>query len=185
MNFSGDTKIVTLAGKYCESGDILIKDIFKAIEFSKEHQKICTFRLNAYSDIKWEFIKVTYNNKIYKNIFELFSEYTFYDYTKISNRITPKNYQLTYSYYGNNKYFKDVLKTDQNIAIVFDKLPKIVAPSTAESTLSLSPILYFPVNSIMPSCSSDIPNSRSESNIPFDSTPLISDFLRLVLVPGI
>jgi diaminopimelate decarboxylase len=27
MNFSGDTKIVTLAGKYCESGDILIKDI--------------------------------------------------------------------------------------------------------------------------------------------------------------
>ena len=27
MNFSGDTKVVTLAGKYCESGDILIKDI--------------------------------------------------------------------------------------------------------------------------------------------------------------
>ena len=27
MNFSGDTKLVTLAGKYCESGDILIKDI--------------------------------------------------------------------------------------------------------------------------------------------------------------
>ena len=27
MNSSGDTKIVTLAGKYCESGDILIKDI--------------------------------------------------------------------------------------------------------------------------------------------------------------
>ena len=104
---------------------LLIKDIYKAIEFSKEHQKICTFRLNAYSDIKWENIKVTHNNKVYNNIFELFSEYTFYDYTKIPNRTTPNNYELTYSYYGNNKYFQDVLKTDQNIAIVFDKLPKI------------------------------------------------------------
>ena len=104
--------------------DLLIKDIFKAIEFSKEHQKICTFRLNTYSDIKYENIKVTYNNIEYDNIFELFSEYKFYDYTKIANRKPPKNYELTYSYYGDNKYFKDVLKTDQNIAIVFDKLPK-------------------------------------------------------------
>ena len=104
--------------------ELLIKDIYKAIEFSKEHNKICTFRLNAYSDIKFENIKVTYNNKVYNNIFELFSDYTFYDYSKIANRKLPKNYENTYSYYGNNKYFRDVLKTDTNIAIVFDKLPK-------------------------------------------------------------
>ena len=103
--------------------DILIKDIFKAIEFSKEHQKICTFRLNAYSDIQWEKIAVNYNNKDYKNIFELFSEYKFYDYTKIGGRKTPANYELTYSYYGNKKAFNEVLKTNQNIAVVFDKLP--------------------------------------------------------------
>ena len=103
--------------------DILIKDIFKAIEFSKEHQKICTFRLNAYSDIKFENIPVNHNNKDYKNIFELFSEYKFYDYTKIGGRKTPANYELTYSYYGNKKAFNKVLKTNQNIAVVFNKLP--------------------------------------------------------------
>ena len=94
--------------------ELLIKDIYKAIEFSKEHNKICTFRLNAYSDIKFENIKVTHNNKVYNNIFELFSNYKFYDYSKISNRKLPENYEN----------FRDVLKTDQNIAIVFDKLPK-------------------------------------------------------------
>lgn len=104
--------------------NLLINDIFKAIEFSKEHNKICTFRLNAYSDIKFENIKVTYNNKVYNNIFELFSDYKFYDYTKIPNRITPDNYELTYSYYGNNKHFKKVLKTNTNIAMVFNKLPE-------------------------------------------------------------
>ena len=91
---------------------LLIKDIFNAIEFSKEHGKICTFRLNAYSDIKWENIPINHNNKEYKNIFELFSEYKFYDYTKIAGRKTPKNYEITYSYYGDNKYFRKILKND-------------------------------------------------------------------------
>ena len=104
--------------------ELLIKDIKSAIKSSLNKGFIPTFRLNAYSDIKWENIKINHNNKIYNNIFELFSEYKFYDYSKLTNRITPSNYELTYSYYGNKKAFKDTLKTNQNIAIVFEKLPK-------------------------------------------------------------
>ena len=102
---------------------LLIKDIQKAINYSLKKGFIPTFRLNTYSDIKFENIKVTHENKIYNNIFELFHHVNFYDYTKLVNRQTPSNYQLTYSYYGNKKNYKKTLKSDQNIAIVFDKLP--------------------------------------------------------------
>ena len=104
--------------------ELLIKDIKSAIKSSLNKGFIPTFRLNAYSDIKWENIKINHNNKIYNNIFELFSEYKFYDYSKLTNRKTPKNYELTYSYYGNKKAFENTLNTNQNIAIVFEKLPK-------------------------------------------------------------
>ena len=40
-----------------------------------------------------------------KNIFELFSDVDFYDYTKLINRKIPKNYQLTYSHH--NSDFKE------------------------------------------------------------------------------
>ena len=105
--------------------ELLIKDIKKAIKSSLNKGLIPTFRLNAYSDIKWENIPLydADNNKTYNNIFELFNNITFYDYTKISNRVVPDNYELTYSYYGNNKALKDTLKTNQNIAIAFNKLP--------------------------------------------------------------
>ena len=104
--------------------NLLIKDIERAINYSLKRNYIPTFRLNAYSDIKWENIKIEHNNKTYNNIFELFHYVTFYDYTKHHNRKTPKKYELTYSYYGNKKAFNNVLKSDQNIAIVFNELPK-------------------------------------------------------------
>ena len=75
--------------------------------------------------------------------------------------------------------------TDKQSDLLGVKFISITGSSNPYIEAMGSPILCFPVNSIMPSCSSDIPNSLSESNIPFDSTPLISDFLRLMLVPGI
>ena len=104
--------------------NLLIKDIEKAINYSLKRGFIPTFRLNAYSDIKYENIKVIHNDIEYNNIFELFKDYKFYDYSKLTNRKTPDNYELTYSYYGNKKAFKKTLNTNQNIAVVFDKLPK-------------------------------------------------------------
>jgi hypothetical protein len=103
--------------------EYLIKDIQSAIKSSTKKGLIPTFRLNSYSDIKYENIKVNYNNKVYNNIFEIFPDIKFYDYSKIANRITPKNYELTYSYYGNKKALNNEI-TNKNVAIVFDLLPK-------------------------------------------------------------
>tara|TARA_R100001129_G_C5258373_1_gene230372 strand:- start:439 stop:963 length:525 start_codon:yes stop_codon:yes gene_type:complete len=102
---------------------LLIKDIESAIKSSIKKDLIPTFRLNTYSDIKYENIKVNHNNKVYNNIFEIFPNIKFYDYTKIANRKTPKNYELTYSYYGNKKALNKEIN-NKNVAIVFDLLPK-------------------------------------------------------------
>lgn len=102
--------------------EYLIKDINKAIKQSINKGLVPTFRLNAYSDIKYENIKIIHNDKEYLNIFEIFPNIKFYDYTKCPNRKTPKNYELTYSYWGNKKHLNKEINT-KNVAIVFDKLP--------------------------------------------------------------
>lgn len=75
-------------------------------------------RLNATSDIDWA--KVLINDK---NIFEIFPEVDFYDYTKNHFKFDykPLNYHLTYSYTGRNwKYCKNLLDRGFNIAVVFN-----------------------------------------------------------------
>ena len=106
----------------------LILDIFKAVEYSTFYGFVPTFRLNAYSDIKWENVRI----KSFGNctIFELFPDVTFYDYTKHTNRETPKNYHLTYSHWGKWTQTKNQLKKGNNVAMVFntktdEKLPKM------------------------------------------------------------
>ena len=94
---------------------LLIEDITEAIKESKKAGYIPTFRLNAYSDILWENIRVNG-----KNIFEMFPDITFYDYTKIANRKTPSNYHLTVSYFGNDIEYKKAIKNGSNVAMVFD-----------------------------------------------------------------
>jgi len=110
---------------------LLISDIEKAIIASKEAGYIPTFRLNAYSDIRWELMRVNdvenlngyrfdidrYNGK---NIFEIFPNITFYDYTKLSNRKPPSNYHLTVSYFGNELEHQRALNNGFNVAMVFD-----------------------------------------------------------------
>ena len=100
----------------------LIHEINKAIKESNKKGLKPSFRLNAYSDIKHE------NNIIQdgKNIFDLFPEVDFYDYTKLTNRKTPKNYQLTFSHYGDWDKTALSLKNGLNSAIVFEKLPKFI-----------------------------------------------------------
>jgi|TARA_R110001592_G_scaffold144726_5_gene368078 hypothetical protein len=98
--------------------DDLIGDITKAILYSEYYGFIPTFRLNAYSDIKWENIKIKSMDN--KNIFELFPDIQFYDYTKIPNRVTPNNYSLTYSHYGKMDITKNQIDKGYNVAMVFD-----------------------------------------------------------------
>jgi hypothetical protein len=75
-------------------------------------------RLNATSDIDWN--NVFLNNL---NIFEIFPEVSFYDYTKNYNKFEnkPLNYHLTYSYTGRNiEQCKVLLSQGYNVAVVFN-----------------------------------------------------------------
>lgn len=90
-------------------------------------------RPNGTSDIKWENVPVTIDDKtakiigkkagIYANIFALFPEIQFYDYTKIPSRDNNiPNYDLTYSYSGAPGYIKYVnqaINKGMRIAAVF------------------------------------------------------------------
>ena len=75
-------------------------------------------RLNCTSDIDWS--NVMYNGQ---NIFQIFSDVQFYDYTKNPNKFfnIPKNYHLTLSYTGRNWNLCElVLKKGFNVAMVFN-----------------------------------------------------------------
>jgi len=88
-------------------------------------------RLNGTSDIDWA--NVLINGK---NIFELFPDVAFYDYTKNPNKfdnIAP-NYHLTFSFSGMNwSNAKMLLQRGFNIAVVFNVLKGTTLPATFES----------------------------------------------------
>ena len=110
----------------------LIFEIKKAIKESEKLGLKPSFRLNAYSDIRHE------NNTIKdnKNIFDLFPNVDFYDYTKLLNRKIPKNYQLTYSHHkADFKATSEALLNGMNVAIVFEKLPKMINIKGIEYTV--------------------------------------------------
>lgn len=88
-------------------------------------------RLNGTSDIDWANVRT----KSGENIFELFPDVQFYDYTKNPAKFNdkPKNYHLTFSYSGRNgDIAAKLLSKGQNVAVVFNtkkglKLPKTFA----------------------------------------------------------
>jgi len=83
-------------------------------------------RLNATSDIDWQNVKVNG-----QNIFEIFPDVAFYDYTKNINKFIdkPLNYHLTYSYTGRNELqCEAVLKAGFNVAMVFKVKHEVELP---------------------------------------------------------
>ena len=100
----------------------LDKEISAMIKKHSENA-IPVFRLNGTSDIRFEKITVRDN----KNIFELYPDVQFYDYTKNPKRFTtklPANYHLTFSRSEDNS--EDSLKLlskGYNVAMVFNKVP--------------------------------------------------------------
>jgi len=101
----------------------LDKEIAAAIK-RHEGKAIVTFRLNGTSDIRWEKIKVREG----KNLFELYPNVQFYDYTKNPKRfdvLLPANYHLTFSRSEtNHKEAMKLLAKGHNVAMVFDKVPE-------------------------------------------------------------
>ena len=103
----------------------LVQDVNKFLKECDRLGKKPALRLNGTSDIQWETIEVDGH----ENIFAMFPQIQFYDYTKIPTRKVEHipNYHLTWSYSeANDKYATLFDKVSNNIAVVFrDVLPKV------------------------------------------------------------
>jgi hypothetical protein len=100
----------------------LYNDIKKAIRYAERKGLTPVFRLNGTSDLSWE----KYDMLPGQNVFELFPNVQFYDYTKVPKRKVKgiQNYHLTFSQADGNE--RDViwaLGEDINVTVVFDKIP--------------------------------------------------------------
>ena len=67
----------------------LVKEIRALVRKAKREDKRAAVRLNGTSDLRWE--------RIFPELFGMFPDVQFYDYTKVPGRVTPKNYSLTFS----------------------------------------------------------------------------------------
>jgi hypothetical protein len=102
----------------------LVDDIRKAVKQAQKLDLTPVFRLNGTSDLSWEKYTVGEGGL---NIFELFPDVQFYDYTAVLGRKVAAypNYHLTFSRKENND--KDVakaLKKGMNVAAVYDQIPE-------------------------------------------------------------
>jgi hypothetical protein len=95
----------------------LAKEIAKAILKARRAGYIPVFRLYGTSDIRWESVPVPG----FANIMEMFSDVTFYDYSKLPNRKNiPPNYHLTFSLAdGDDAASIAAINNGMNVAAVF------------------------------------------------------------------
>ena len=101
--------------------DQLVVDVMKFQRYCKKRGIQPCVRLNGTTDIQWENIKIGDYN-----IFELFPDVQWYDYTKIANRRKVKdipNYHLTWSYSNADPRYAAMLDTaienGMNAAVVY------------------------------------------------------------------
>ena len=100
----------------------LVWDIKAGIRRAGRHDAIPCFRLNGTSDVPWERVRING-----KNVFQLFPDVQFYDYTKMLNRKVAAypNYHLTFSRSESND--RDVVRAvtqGMSVAVVFRELPE-------------------------------------------------------------
>jgi hypothetical protein len=101
----------------------LAHEIQNTIIYAEKRGLIPVFRLNGTSDIAWEKIRIA----DYRNIFDMFPNVQFYDYSKIVGRTVPANYHLTISAAdGNDADVAKAIEQGYNVAVVFadKKLPE-------------------------------------------------------------
>jgi hypothetical protein len=104
--------------------ELLAMDIEKAIAQAARLEMTPIFRLNCTSDLSWE----KYSVRDAANIFELFPNVQFYDYTKVLNRKVGDiaNYHLTFSRAeSNDRDVVKAIKLGMNVAVVFHKVPEM------------------------------------------------------------
>lgn len=101
---------------------MLIYELKLAKKMGQKHGMKIAVRLNVFSDISWE--------RIFPEIFRMFPDIQFYDYTKnysraidsVTSPLFPLNYHLTFSRSEDNeKLCLLALRAGVNVAVVFDK----------------------------------------------------------------
>jgi hypothetical protein len=106
----------------------MFAEIRKYQQKAKRDGFFFSVRLNATSDIDWQNVKVDG-----KNVFQIFPEILFYDYTKNASKFIEKaqNYHLTLSYTGRNWLLCEaLLQQGVNVAIVFNVKNESQLPKT-------------------------------------------------------
>ena len=100
----------------------LTQDIHKGIAMAKKLGLKPVFRLNGTSDLSWEKYQVADTGL---NIFQMFPEVQFYDYTKVLGRkVAYDNYFLIFSQAdGNEADVNRAIAQGMNVATVFDQVP--------------------------------------------------------------
>jgi hypothetical protein len=119
----------------------LVVDITKLINKARKQGLQPLVRLNGTSDIRWEAVSfVDINGVEQTNIFDVFPDVQFYDYTKDANRNgLPLNYDLTFSYSGVEGFqpFVDkAVSKGMRMAVVFRKESEI--PMTFKGIMVVS-----------------------------------------------
>jgi hypothetical protein len=119
----------------------LVVDITKLVNKALKQGLQPLVRLNGTSDIRWEAVSfVDINGVEQTNIFDVFPDVQFYDYTKDVNRkALPSNYDLTFSYSGVEGFqpFVDKAVTKgMRMAVVFRKESEI--PMTFKGIMVVS-----------------------------------------------
>ena len=112
----------------------LYQDIVKAKKFAEKQGLIPVFRLNGTSDLSWEKYEVGTTGL---NLFQLFPNVQFYDYTKVLGRKVAQypNYHLTFSKAdGNDADVAKALAQGMSVVAVYDEIPAGV-PSADETDL--------------------------------------------------
>lgn len=91
----------------------LVVDAIERKVRARSRQGIAVYiRLNVLSDVPWE--------ELCPGLFQHFRRVQFYDYTKVAGRITPPNYNLTFSFSGSNiPLCVSELESGTNVAVVF------------------------------------------------------------------
>jgi len=114
--------------------NLLTQDIQKAKSMAKRLGLTPVFRLNGTSDLSWEKYTIADTGL---NIFQMFPEVQFYDYTKILGRKVKDipNYHLTFSKAdGNDSDVAAALLQGMSVVAVYDEIPEGV-PSADETDL--------------------------------------------------
>jgi hypothetical protein len=119
----------------------LAADISKAIKQAARQGLTPVFRLNGTSDLSWEKYLVGDTGL---NIFELFPDVQFYDYTAVLGRKIAKfpNYHLTFSRKeSNDADVQKALKMGLNVAAVYDRIPDGMYSADNDDLRFLDPVV--------------------------------------------